>query len=114
LSTYPKIKLSEIRRIGWRDWDPIGLSDGSEFGPEYCAGEYDRYLLHVVSMITRGGSRADAVTYLCEIANDHMGLSEIDSEAAQRTVDEIAKYLNALPDSPPIRSIEFGSELPRL
>jgi hypothetical protein len=101
LSAHPKIKLSEIRRIGWRDWDPIGLSDGSEFGRECCADEYDRYLLHVVSMLTRGASRIDAATYLCEIASDQMGLSVTDHDAARRTVHEVAEYLNALPDITP-------------
>jgi len=100
VSVHPKVKLSEIRRIGWRDWDPIGLSDGSEFGPGGCADEYDRYLLHVVNHLARGEARIDATNYLNDIASDHMGLSVIDSPAARKTVDAIANYLKELPDSP--------------
>ena len=102
MSLYPKIKLSELRRIGWRDWDPIGLGDESEFGPECCADEYDRYLKAVVSQLTRGGSRSDAAEYLRNIASDHMGLTDIDPDAATKTVDALADYLKELPDSPPI------------
>jgi len=102
LSRFPKIKLSEIRRIGWRDWDPIGLGDGSPFGPSTCADEYDKYLLHVVSVLTQGGSRPEASAYLIEIATIHMGMSHSDPAAARKTVDAIAHYLKELPDSPPI------------
>ena len=102
MSAYPEIKLSELRRIGWRDWDPIGLSDGSEFGPGSCADEYDSYLKYVMSHLTRGGSRSDAVAYLRDIASRHMGLSTVDPRAAEKTVDAIAENLKELPDSPPI------------
>jgi hypothetical protein len=102
VSAHPKIKLSEIRRIGWRDWDPIGLSDGSEFGPGECEDEYDSYLLHVVSLLTRGTPRIEATSYLNDIASDHIGLSVVDPQAARKTVDAIADYLKELPDSPPI------------
>ena len=102
MSQFPKIKLSEIRRIGWRDWDPIGLGDGSPFGPSACADEYDKYLLHVVTLLTQRASRAQACAYLTDIHANYMGLGHSDAEAAQRTVDSIAQYLKELPDSPPI------------
>ena len=102
MTAHPKIKLSEIRRIGWRDWDPIDLSDGSDFGPANCADEYDRYLLHVVSLLTRGASRLEATAYLDEIAADHMGLGVVEPNGSRRTVDGIAQYLRRLPDSPQI------------
>jgi hypothetical protein len=102
LSRYPKIKLSEIRRIGWRDWDPFGMSDGSEFGPQDAADEYDHPLLQVVNILTAGGSRAEAVRYLLDIVRNDMGRRIVDANATQKTVDAIAGYLKELPDSPPI------------
>jgi hypothetical protein len=102
VSRYPKIKLSEIRRIGWRDWDPFGMSDGSEFGPKDGADEYDYPLLQVVDILTRGGSRAEAANYLRDTASNDMGRRVVDVHATQKTVDAIAEYLKELPDSPPI------------
>ena len=102
MTLYPKIKLSEIRRIGWRDWDPFGLSDGSEFGHPDYADEYDHPLLQVVNILTRGGARSEAVAYLRRVASDDMGRQTIDVDAIQKTVDAIAGYLKELPDSPPI------------
>ena len=78
----PSINLGEIRRIGWRNWDPIGLSDGFEFGPQSCVDEYDGYLLHLASLLTRGSSRSDAAAYLCSVARGHMGLAVVDEVAA--------------------------------
>ena len=102
MTFYPKIKLSEIRRIGWRDWDPLGLSDGSKFGHPDYADEYDGALLQVVQILTRGGSRSEATAYLLSVASDDMGRRLVDVTAAQKTVDAIAGYLKELPDSPPI------------
>ena len=102
MSRFPKIKVSEIRRIGWRDWDPFGMSDGSEFGPENCADEYDHPLLQVVDILTRGGSRSEAASYLRDVASNDMGRRLVNVNATQKTVDAIADYLKELPDSPPI------------
>ena len=100
MSRYPKIKLSELRRIGWRDWDPIEIGDRSEFGPSNCADEYDGYLLHVVSLLARGCSRLEATAYLNNTVTNHMGLTVVEPDSARRTVDAIAQYLKELPDGP--------------
>jgi len=42
MSSYPPLKLSRLRDIGWREWDPIGLlpqGDAWESYPEF-ADEY--------------------------------------------------------------------------
>ena len=97
--SYPKIKLSEVRRIGWQYWDPIGLSDGSEFGPANCADEYDSYLLTVVSMLCRGATRDQAVDYLNFIASEHIGMP-VESASSRSTVNALAEYLAQLPKKP--------------
>ena len=98
-SSYPQIKLSEVRRIGWRYWDPIGLSDGSEFGPANCADEYDTYLLKVVSMLCRGATRDEAADYLDFIASDHIGMP-VEPASSRSTVNALAEHLAKLPESP--------------
>ena len=100
-SSYPKIKLSDVRRIGWRYWDPIGLSDGSEFGPADCADEYDSYLLEVVSMLCRGATRDQAADYLNSIASDHIGMP-VEPANSRSTVNALAEYLTQLPERPSI------------
>jgi hypothetical protein len=102
VSGNPNVQLSELRLIAWRDWDPIGLSDGSKFGPASCADEYDRYLMNVVRQLTHGALRPDAASYLCEIASNQMGLSDVDAESAKKTVDAIADYIRGLPEAPHI------------
>lgn len=100
MSLYPKIQLSQLREIGWSLWDPIGLrrADGSLVGD--CADEYDRYLLHVVSMLCRGGSRDEAAAYLYQIAADHMCVPFPQKTDAAATSESVAAYLLSLPDGP--------------
>jgi hypothetical protein len=73
--TRPAVKLSELRRIGWTIWDPIGISDmvGTEFnaGP---ADEYDSYLMVAFGMAQCGRSEVEIKDYLAEIATNYMGL----------------------------------------
>jgi hypothetical protein len=100
MALYPKIQLSRLREIGWKIWDPIGLAHSGSAPDEGCADEYDSYLLHVVSMISRGGSKDEATLYLTDIASEHMGLSVVDADAAAATTHAIADYLASLPDGP--------------
>jgi hypothetical protein len=100
MTLYPKIQLSRLREIGWKLWDPIGLANNGGSPDEGCADEYDRYLLHVVSMISRGGSKKEATAYLTNMASEHMGLSVVDAEAAAATSQAIADYLTSLPMGP--------------
>ena len=100
MTLYPKIRLSRLREIGWKLWDPIGLADDESSPDEGCADEYDRYLLVVASMICRGGSKNEAAAYLTGIASEHMGLSVADAGAAAATSNAIADYLISLPDGP--------------
>lgn len=100
MTPHPKIQLSRLREIGWTLWDPIGLAHNGASSDELGADEYDRYLLHVVAMLCRGGSKDEATTYLTGIASEHMGLTVVDAEAAAATSHAIADYLTSLPDGP--------------
>jgi hypothetical protein len=100
MTIHPKIQLSRLREIGWKLWDPIGLADERGVPDDGCADEYDRYLLHVVSLLCRGGSKHEAASYLTAIASEHIGLSVVDANAAAVTSQAIADYLNTLPDGP--------------
>jgi hypothetical protein len=93
MTIYPEMQLSHLREIGWRLWDPIGMGDENGSCHEGCADEYDRYLLHVASLICRGGSTDEAATYLIGIASEQMGLSVVDAGAAAATSEAIAGYL---------------------
>lgn len=96
----PRIQLSRLREIGWKLWDPIGLADGTGSSGEGYADEYDHYLLHVVSMLCRGATKAETTAYLIGITSKHMGLSVVTADAAAATSHAIADYLASLPDGP--------------
>ncbi|MCA3692553.1 hypothetical protein [Aquidulcibacter sp.] len=83
MNRQPKIRLSRLRDIGWRFWDPIGLA-GAEGAWEdsAAADEYDGYLLTVAAMIKRGESNDSAVKHLIWAESEHMGLGlRIDTQA---------------------------------
>jgi hypothetical protein len=98
------VKLSQLREIGWSQWDPIGLShmgdDWKDGGP--CADEYDSYLLGVVGRLRRGEPSSNAVSYLEDIEIDHMGGGRnlTTHSRAEATVTAIADYLATLPTGP--------------
>ncbi len=98
MSTERRLQTSRLREIGWRHWDPIGLADDEGSPPEGRENEYDQYLLHVVSMIDRGASTAEAAEYLKKTASESMGLTATDANAAAATADAIADYLLSLPE----------------
>lgn len=97
---FSKALVSRLREIGWKLWDPIGLADQLGMPPEHAADEYDRYLLHVASMLDRGASKAEATGYLTSVASESMGLADVDSDAVEATVDAIADYLMSLTERP--------------
>lgn len=75
MANQPKIRLSRLRDIGWRCWDPIGLSEnegGWEGNP--AANEYDGYLLEVAAMVRRNESDDDIAQYLIWAESEHMGM----------------------------------------
>ena len=62
--------LSEIQRILWREWDPIGVND---FAPD---DEYDSYAFHIYSMLqtpTRPSAH-EITAYLNRVQTEHMGM----------------------------------------
>ena len=75
-------RLTEIRRILWEEWDPIGVN-------ETCCprDEYDSYADRILQMLLGGQSEVDVVGYLQWAALENMGLSEAgDVEAIARKV----------------------------
>ena len=93
------LKLSTLRTIGWRDWDPIGLN-GSEGGWQRseAANEYDRYMLRVAAGLQNDDAESSMVDYLVGIETDHMGQSPTsDTRArAEATVAAIRDYLGSI------------------
>jgi len=69
------IRLSDLRRIGWTEWDPMGLADGG-VAPDQAQDEYDTYLLEAVAMLQRGVARNEITGYLEAIEREHIGLDE--------------------------------------
>lgn len=99
MSSRPPVKLSALRDIGWREWDPIGLRT-LEGGWEdsSAADEYDSYLLHVAARLQNGEAEGPLVDYLVEVETDHMGLT---SDASTRpravaTVASVREYVRHL------------------
>jgi hypothetical protein len=71
----PPVKLSVLRDIGWREWDPIELggADGDWAGSD-AADEYDRYLLHATARLQKGELDDLIIDFLVETETDHMGV----------------------------------------
>lgn len=71
------IQISELREIGWREWDPIGIwqfaDDAWQNG---AADEYDSYLAEVARGLRAGWTMDEAVEYLVGIECEHIGFSE--------------------------------------
>jgi hypothetical protein len=93
MSELPPLKLSVLREIGWKEWDPIGLKDLKIECPQ---DEYDRYMLHIASILRRGCHPEEAVNYLVTMAREYMGLSIVSIEDAKNTVKAVQAYLSAL------------------
>lgn len=75
MSSDPPVKLSVLRDIGWREWDPIGLKHfEGNWEDSSAADEYDRYLLHVAARLQKGEMDRPLVDYLIAIETEHMGL----------------------------------------
>ena len=102
MSSYPPLKLSRLRDIGWKEWDPIGLlpeGDTWDSHPE-LADEYDRYLLHAASRLRRYWSVSDAADYLMWIASEHMGLVPPPNSSARINAEATAKAIKEYVDEP--------------
>jgi hypothetical protein len=96
VSTRPPVKLSILRDIGWREWDPIGLAgpDG-EWASSSAADEYDGYLMEVVGLVRNGEAHDEIVAYLMRIETEYMGLRPLPTTRmrAEATVVAIKGYL---------------------
>lgn len=82
----PPVRLSVLRDIGWREWDPIGLATPDGGWDGICAAdEYDRYLLHLAARLQGGEADDTLVGYLVHIETEHMGLAQNATARARAT-----------------------------
>lgn len=82
--------LRELRRIGWSQWDPLGLKQ-----QDSPRDEYDRYLVHAADMLMTGESVAGVASYLTGIVTREMGLTT-DVQLSERTAHALAAYVATL------------------
>ncbi len=90
-----RAKLAQLRRIGWDNWDPIGLKDVHGGSAE---DEYDDYLVTAVTMLLADEEDGAVVDYLVAVERDHMGLGDSLSALprASATVAALRSYLITL------------------
>ena len=92
VAKHPQIRLSRLRDIGWRCWDPIGLSeiDGG-WENSAAADEYDSYLMKAAGMVRRNEGDNAAAQYLVWVESEHMGMGIVPStrSRAEATVAAI-------------------------
>lgn len=75
VTKHPRLRLSRLRDIGWRCWDPIGLAGpGYRWEDDPGAAEYDGYLIRAAGMVRRDAGDHAAVQYLVLIESEHMGM----------------------------------------
>jgi hypothetical protein len=93
--TRPAVNLSVLRRIGWEEWDPIGLKGAA---PD---DEYDAYLLSIAGEIQGGKGDDMLVAQLMQIESEHMGMgvSSTTRVRAEATIAEIRKFVDSANDS---------------
>lgn len=99
MSSRSPVKLSILRDIGWREWDPIGLRtiEGGWEGSS-AADEYDSYLLKVVGRLQSGEPDSPLVDFLLGSEIEYMGLGFTPSARprAVATVKAIREYVSTL------------------
>jgi hypothetical protein len=97
LTSHPKIKLSRLRDIGWKVWDPIGLlPTGEKWDAEdnrSFADEYDSYLTYAAGQLRRGVPDAEVVSYLLGVESEHMGLGE--SRGSRERAESVVAAIQA-------------------
>ena len=92
MTKHPKLRLSRLRDIGWRCWDPIGLTkiEGS-WENSRAADEYDGYLIKVAGMVRRNEGDKTAADYIVWAESEHigMGVRADTTEQARATIASI-------------------------
>lgn len=98
MSSRPPVKLSALRDIGWREWDPIGLSTADGWEGSNAADEYDGYLLHIASRLQDGQGDDELIGYLVRMETEHMGLtpSITARRRAAATIAAMREYVSDL------------------
>lgn len=97
-------KLSQLRKIAFRCWDPIGL------GPPEPAidDEYDGYVLHVAGLLQAGRGTDEAARYLIGTERENMGIDHRAdaTERADTTACAIRNYLDRLKRPPQLIELD--------
>lgn len=89
----PRIRLSRLRDIGLRHWDPIGCarSDGQKMSA--IGDEYDDYLLKAARLIRHEEVDETVVQYLVSVESQELGMG-IRPDARSRAEATIAAIRN--------------------
>lgn len=88
--------LTLLRRLCAQYWNPIGVpmsnvSTETELGyPPLPEGEYDGYLLKLVSMSQQGAKRSELINFLDKVERDYLMLSHPDGDKSA-FVDAVLK-----------------------
>ena len=83
-----KIKIDDLREIGWAKWDPIGLSlDSDDWREGGFEDEYDGYLMQAVGQLLRGVPTKDVALYLQALEENSMGLGKSGNASLVRATD---------------------------
>jgi hypothetical protein len=71
---HARIRLSRLRDIGWRCWDPMGLGASDDWEKSAAGGEYDVYLLSVARMLRHNESDETCAQYLLRAESENLRL----------------------------------------
>jgi hypothetical protein len=77
---------SSVKKVLWRNWDPIGVNDLPE-----AYGEYDSYAAGITALLRKGVTEAELRKYLGAIARDLMGIG--DEPAATAGASALARLV---------------------
>lgn len=91
--------LLDLREIGWREWDPLGiLRTEKSWVRERFADEYDPYLKEAARRIGRDGHIDDASDYLARVESRVMELADSDGSHARSraTAEAILALMGSL------------------
>jgi hypothetical protein len=95
----PSQQLLDLRELGWKHWDPIGLIKDRM----HCDDEYDRYMKQAYQMSLQGASVEIMAEYLEHIETEYIGLQVQDDTKTRafQTATALKNYASAIPNVPP-------------
>ena len=88
--------LSEIQRVLWEQWDPIGVNDEPR-----AFGEYNRYADSIYELLIRGASDDEIAQQLHTYETVNMELGQRTRERRNEQRLAVVKELRAVDLNPP-------------